>query len=249
MNAINTTVPYFYTVSAAPDVESLPVAAPTSRFPFLALFAGLALLSANPPEAGVVPASEIIPINDTQADLTLSEVVGRFEQKLGRGHKKDAYKLGKLVMQLSERHQFSPSMILAVVEAESSFRYNVISKVGAVGLMQLLPGTAKEVAKTYHVRAYKSAEDLKNPAVNLQLGVAYLSYLRHQFGHSIHYLAAYNLGPTALRRRLREGRYELGSLDPYVRTIHARARSLRGNREGGKLPSLIREEALLAASL
>ena len=156
--------------------------------------------------------------------------------------------MGRLVMELSERHQLAPSVILAVIEKESSFRPQIVSKAGAVGMMQLLPNTAKEVAKAYRIRSYKGKDDLRDPATNIRLGVAYLSYLRQNFGHSLHYIAAYNLGPTALRRRLRSGNYELGALDRYVRSIHVRARELQAGRNV-KFPSLHREEALIAASL
>jgi soluble lytic murein transglycosylase-like protein len=247
MNAMNTSVPYYYLCGdTAAEPTSPPRAASAS--PILALIAGLLLITSYAPEAGLVPPTEIIPLNDSQADLTLTDVVSRFEAHWGAAHKNEAYRLGKLVIQLSEQHQLSPSLILAVVEHESSFRPAVVSKAGAVGLMQLLPDTAAEVAALYHIRSYKSAADLRNPAVNLRLGVAYLAYLRHQFGHSLHYLAAYNLGPTALRKRLREGNYELGALDHYVRSIHETARELQGGR-GGKMPETVREDALMAASL
>ncbi|MGZ3671005.1 MAG: lytic transglycosylase domain-containing protein [Bdellovibrionota bacterium] len=247
MSTLNTPLPYFYTAAAAPKARA--VIRQGGSLSLLALVAGLLLLTSHAPDLGVVPATEILPLNDTQVDLSLSEIVARFEEHLGTDNKNEAYRLGKLVLELSERHQLSPSVILSVVEAESSYRFTVVSKAGAVGLMQLLPETAAEIAALYHIRSYKSAEDLNNPAVNLRLGVAYLTYLRHKFGNSLHYLAAYNLGPTALRKRLQNGRFELGSLDPYVRSIHGRARMLSAGHTSAKQPRLLREEALLAASL
>ena len=153
------------------------------------------------------------------------------------------------MLELSERHQISPALILAVVEMESSYRFTVVSSAGAVGLMQLRPTTAKYIAQRYKVRGYRSEADLRNPEINLRLGVAYLAHLRRQFGHSLHYLAAYNVGPTALKKRLNAGRYELGSLDSYVRKIHGRTRELQGGRVGNKFPRLIREQALYASSI
>ncbi len=153
------------------------------------------------------------------------------------------------MLELSDQHQFSPTFILSVIETESSFRTGVISKAGAVGLMQLLPATAKETAERYNIRSYKSAADLHNPVVNLRLGVAYMSYLRKQFGHSLHYVAAYNMGPTALRRKLRNNDYGLGALDHYVRTIHERSRTLRGNRMFEKLPAARQAEGMLASAI
>lgn len=254
MSTLTSTIPYLSSYSPAQAVErraarAARTARAASSISFVAFLAGVILLTTHAPEAGVVPPTEILPLNDSSADLSLTEVVARFESRIGSARRREAYRLGKLVLELSERHQLSPSVILAVIDTESSFRSGVISKAGAVGLMQLLPDTAAEIARLYRVKGYRTAADLEDPAVNLRLGVAYLAYLRHQFGNSLHYLAAYNAGPTAFRKRLRDGHFELGALDPYVRVIHARARELRGNRNGGKLPGLLREEALLAASL
>jgi soluble lytic murein transglycosylase-like protein len=250
MNTITSTIPYLFTYSPSESDYAEPSSVrATGGLPFLALFASLLLLTAHAPDAGMVPASEILPLNDSLADLSLSEVVARFEAHIGANRRQEAYRLGKLVLELSERHQLSPSLILAVIDTESSFRFGVVSKAGAVGLMQLLPDTAAEIARMYRIRSYRTASDLENPAVNLRLGVAYLAYLRHQFGNSLHTVAAYNAGPTAFHRRLRGGNFELGALDPYVRVIHLRARELRGSHNGAKLLGLMREEALIAASL
>ena len=249
MSTITSTIPYLYTSPLSRDRAPRRAAAATGSLSLVALMAGVLLMTTHAPEAGLVPSSEILPLNDSVADLSLSEVVARFEERLGASEKKEAYRLGKLVLNLSERHQLSPSLILAVIETESSFRAGVVSRAGAVGLMQLEPATAAEVARLYRIHSYRDEADLVDPAVNLRLGVAYLAYLRHQFGNSLHYLAAYNAGPSAFRKRLRTGNFELGSLDPYVRVIHVRARELRGTRNAGKLPGLVREEALLAASL
>lgn len=243
------TINYIYHVYWS-EAEAASPAQPASTSSWgLAAFAVAALMVSSVPETSLVPAHEIRPLEDGRNDLTLAETVERFRKGLPRSRRHEAYRLGKLVLELSERHQISPSLIMAVIETESSFRSSVVSKAGAVGLMQLLPGTAREMATRYKVRAYHGPADLHDPAVNLQLGVAYLAHLRRQFGHTVHYVAAYNLGPTALRRRLGAGNYELGALDRYVRVIHERARSLREAGSERPWPRLRREQALLAASL
>ncbi len=243
MQATSCTVSYPYTIRV-PEKAAQYTA--LSSFAFLA---GLLLLASSSHEAGEVPGKEIVPIEDNQSDLTLSQVVERIALYLPASHKHEAYGLGRLVLELSDRHQFSPALILAVIEMESGYRFTVVSKAGAIGLMQLLPETAKEVALRYQIHSFHKTEDLRNPAINLRLGVAYLAQLRRQFGHSLFYLAAYNRGPTALSKRIRSGQYDLGSMDHYVRSIHERARLLRGGHQGVKLPGIRREEALMAASL
>lgn len=216
-----------------------------------AILAGLLFFAAPIQEAGITFTTELQPIEDSHKDMSLAQVVDRFQDRLSSANKKDAYRLAKLVMQLSDRHMLSPSLILSVIETESSFRYNVVSKAGAVGLMQLRPSTAAEVAKKYSISSYKGAESLEDPMVNIRLGVAYLSYLRQRFGHSVHYLAAYNLGPTALAKRLREGNYELGAIENYVRKIQHHTDQIRSRRDAIQigqetLPGLHREATLMA---
>lgn len=248
-NAASTSFPFY--ISTTGVAQQARQQAPRS-FPRIAFLAGLLLMGSSVPEAGLVPSTEIAPLDGAAAheELSLQEVAAHFEKRLGAAYKQDSLKLARVLLQLCDQHQFSPTFLLSVIETESTFRVNVISKAGAVGLMQLLPGTAKEMSEKYKI-SYKGEADLHNPTTNLKLGVAYLSWLRRQFGHSLHYVAAYNLGPTALRKRLASGDYELGAIDRYVRTIHERTRSLRGSR-GLALPAIHRAagaDAVLAAAL
>jgi hypothetical protein len=238
-------LPYWCCTTPSPR-PALSVAQRSNK---IAITAILVLMASSVPEAGLTPTTEIAPLSDSYVDLSLSDVVERFQARLAPAEKKDAYKLGRLVLELSDRHQFSPTFILSMIETESSFRTDVVSKAGAVGLMQLLPGTAAEIAERYGIRSYKSAADLRNPVVNLKLGVAYLSQLRKQFGHSLHYVAAYNLGPTAMRKKLRNGNYELGALDRYVRVVHERSRLMRVGHSLQKSPAVRRGDALMSAAL
>lgn len=188
---------------------------------------GAIFLMAALPMAGQWESPETTALEDSYQDLSLSEVTERFRQRLPAAHKQDAYTLAQTIMKLSERHMVSPGLLLSVIETESSYRYSVVSKAGAVGLMQLLPSTAEEVARKYQIHGYRTPEDLLNPVINLQLGVAYLAYLRGRFGHSLHYLAAYNMGPTALQSRIKKGNYELGAITGYVQKIQDRTIKLR----------------------
>ncbi len=201
---------------------------------------GVIFLAASMPIAGQWE-KQTDTLEDSHQDLHLAEVVERFQQRLPKQHKQDAYRLGRTLMQLSERHQMSPGLLLSVIDTESSFRYDVVSKAGAVGLMQLLPDTAAEVARRYRIHSYHSEADLADPVVNLQLGVAYIAYLRGHFGNSVHYLAAYNMGPSALRGRIKKGNYELGAINGYVQKIQNRTLELR-SKASKKSPLLQRAE-------
>jgi len=91
--------------------------------------------------------------------------------------------------------------IIAVIRQESVFARTLASHAGAVGLMQLLPATAREVALGLGLDP-PSRWDLLNPTVNIRLGSAYLARMRDRFGHVALATAAYNAGPARVSRWL-----------------------------------------------
>ncbi|MDX8398583.1 MAG: transglycosylase SLT domain-containing protein [Mariprofundaceae bacterium] len=92
------------------------------------------------------------------------------------------------------------SLLWSVIRQESVFNARAISRVGAQGLMQLMPSTAKYVAKKHGVKRSES-KNLLNPAVNIRLGSLYLSDLLQRFdGNRALAVAAYNAGSTRVKR-------------------------------------------------
>lgn len=92
--------------------------------------------------------------------------------------------------------------LYALIRRESAFDADVASGAGAIGLMQLLPETAREVARRSDLKP-PSPMALIDPARNIELGSRYLDYLEARFnGHPILATAAYNAGPTAVERWL-----------------------------------------------
>jgi hypothetical protein len=95
------------------------------------------------------------------------------------------------VKSMADKYQVDPALVRAVIHAESAFNYKAISKVGAQGLMQLMPGTAKELG----------VKNALNPNENIEGGVKYLSKLLKQFDGNIKLAtAAYNAGPNAVKK-------------------------------------------------
>jgi len=97
-----------------------------------------------------------------------------------------------------ETYHFSPAFVLGVIQTESSFQLNAVSAVGAVGLTQIMPSTADEVAK----RAGDpppGGSQLFEAGTNIRLGFGYLAHLRDRYGSIEAALAAYNAGPALLR--------------------------------------------------
>ncbi|MCS7173403.1 MAG: lytic transglycosylase domain-containing protein [Armatimonadetes bacterium] len=96
-------------------------------------------------------------------------------------------------MQAAQEVGVDPLLLLAVMREESRFDPQAVSHAGAVGLLQLLPATARELDATVDFR------DLLSPAVNLRLGARYLAEQLQRFKDLRLALAAYNAGPGAAR--------------------------------------------------
>lgn len=95
------------------------------------------------------------------------------------------------------------ALTYAIIRQESQFEPEAISRAGARGLMQLMPGTARAVAKGENVAGH-NAERLFEPAYNLRIGRSYLATLVDDFGGSyVLAAAAYNAGPGRAREWMR----------------------------------------------
>jgi soluble lytic murein transglycosylase len=93
----------------------------------------------------------------------------------------------------SANYDLNPALLAAVIEQESKFRADAKSSAGAIGLMQLLPATAKGIA--IHTGGSKFVvSDLYNPEINIRYGAWYLHHLMLKYGDEQTALAAYNAG-------------------------------------------------------
>ncbi len=108
-----------------------------------------------------------------------------------------------LILKASRDHGVSPHLIAAIIFTESKFRADARSEVGASGLMQLMPETAEDVAERLGVDDFHP-DSLHDPAVNIDLGVAYVRFLQDRFHDTDLVLAAYNAGPTVVEEWQRE---------------------------------------------
>ncbi len=115
-------------------------------------------------------------------------------------------------------YKMDPLFIMALVKVESHFQEDATSHRGAIGLMQLMPDTAQEMAVRTGMGKNLARKDLEDPDLNLRLGVHYLSLLREEFkGDNIAILAAYNAGPTNVRAWLKNGPLTLENI-PFPET-------------------------------
>ena len=104
---------------------------------------------------------------------------------------------GAVLKPTAESAGVDPWLVLAVSRQESTFRSGIVSKSGATGVMQLMPATAKWLAKKNPLVEPGDADNLKSPVSSLRLGAAYLhQMLERSDGNMVYALASYNAGPS-----------------------------------------------------
>ncbi len=119
-----------------------------------------------------------------------------------------------LLEEAARRYGLDPALVEAVVRAESGFNPAATSPAGAMGLMQLMPATARALGVL----------DPYDPVQNVHGGVRYLRGLVDRFGDLTLALAAYNAGPAAVQR--------YGGVPPYPETRAYVERVLEAWRRG-----------------
>ncbi|WP_199259488.1 lytic transglycosylase domain-containing protein [Paracoccus binzhouensis] len=107
-----------------------------------------------------------------------------------------------------------PELVMAIARRESEFNHTVSSHAGALGLMQVMPDTARSMARKVG-EPFEQARLTRDAAYNARLGAAYLAGLRDRFGPSVALVAAgYNAGPGRSARWLGEFGDLRGQVDP-----------------------------------
>lgn len=115
--------------------------------------------------------------------------------------------------QMARKYSIDPNLVAIIMTLESGGYSNAQSGAGAIGLMQVTPPTASDIARKY-LKQPVATYDLYDPKTNIEFGVAYLAYLRSLYGDPQHdpsgyatvelIAAGYNGGPGAAKK-LRDG--------------------------------------------
>lgn len=104
------------------------------------------------------------------------------------------------IRRAARSRDLSPYLVAGLVRQESLFEADIESYAGAIGLMQIMPRTGRELAREHGVGGFRAA-DLRRPSLNLRLGTGYLRELIDRFdGRLAFALAAYNAGPHRVAR-------------------------------------------------
>ena len=108
-----------------------------------------------------------------------------------RGRQSSPEEIDAAIVMAAARHNVDPNLVRAVVKVESNFNSNAVSRKGAMGLMQLMPATAREL----------KVKNPFDPEQNVDAGVRHLKYLLENYGGDVKLtLAAYNAGSGAVAR-------------------------------------------------
>ncbi len=163
-----------------------------------------------PPNAAVMKAAR-------SAAAEVNQYLGRESSKSAnakivaanfRGAETTPADIDGAIEQAAARHNVDPNLVRAVVKVESNFNPNAVSRKGAMGLMQLMPSTARQL----------SVKNPFDPEQNVDAGVRHLKQLLESYGGDIKLtLAAYNAGAGAVARSAGVPRY--AETQNYVRRI------------------------------
>jgi len=125
-----------------------------------------------------------------------------------RGHQASQEEIDQSIVMAAARHNVDPNLVRAVVKVESNFNSNAVSRKGAMGLMQLMPSTARSL----------KVNNPFDPEQNVDAGVRHLKQLLENYGGDVKLtLAAYNAGSGAVARS--SGVPHFAETQNYVRRI------------------------------
>jgi soluble lytic murein transglycosylase len=126
---------------------------------------------------------------------------------------------GQIVRAHADNYDVEPALLAAVIYEESRFRARARSRSGAIGLMQLLPATARGIAVRTGGNRFR-VSDLYDPEINVRYGAWYLRHLLDKYGDVKLALAAYNAGQRTVDRwRATGGEIRFAETRAYVRAV------------------------------
>ena len=112
------------------------------------------------------------------------------------------------IAQNAEKYDLDPYLVQSIIRCESSNDPNAVSRVGAVGLMQIMPDTGEWIGHKIDPELAYSLDMLNDPATNVEYGCWYLNFLGERFeGDWMEMIAAYNAGHGNVNDWLSDARF------------------------------------------
>jgi soluble lytic murein transglycosylase-like protein len=163
-----------------------------------------------PPNAAAMRAarSAAAEVNEYLGHESTQSATARIVAANSHGAAASSSDVDRAIEEAAARHNVDPNLVRAVVKVESNFNPNAVSRKGAMGLMQLMPSTARQL----------NVKNPFDPAQNVDAGVRHLKQLLESYGGDIKLtLAAYNAGAGAVARS--SGVPHYAETQNYVRRI------------------------------
>lgn len=130
------------------------------------------------------------PVNYEETKKIVKSQVPPQKTVLNKNEKR-LHKYNQMILKTSARHDVDPDLVRAIIMAESLANTHAVSKKGATGLMQIMPGTAKSMG----------VKNSRQPAQNIEAGTKYFKCLMDEYDGNIKMaLAAYNAGPGTVKK-------------------------------------------------
>ena len=119
-----------------------------------------------------------------------------------------------MIKQYADKYELDPYLVQSIIRCESSNKPDAVSKVGAIGLMQIMPDTGEWIGHKIDPELAYSLDMLTDPAINIEYGCWYLKFLSDRFdGNRMEIVAAYNAGHGSVKDWLKDPRFsENGTL-------------------------------------
>jgi soluble lytic murein transglycosylase len=160
--------------------------------------------AARQPLQLVTPTAPPAPAEEAAEDPILVMLRAVLAARAGQMEEPPRERLAKVLVELEREHDISALLLVALIERESRFDPLAKGPRGSLGLMQVRPFVGRDVAGRIGL-PWRGEQTLFDPVANVRIGTAYLAELLDRFGSQELALAAYNIGPTRLARRLARG--------------------------------------------
>ena len=192
-------------------VKAIKILGKTNKKYLTASFFGRLVIDLKTAEERAALATLAMTIGETHQAVRVAKKASRMGTPIPRL----AYPTKVLPAAKGAGRKVEKALIYGITRQESEFNKNARSHAGARGLMQILPGTAKILARKHKVR-YRRADLTRKPAYNVRLGSAFLNDLVKKFnGSYIMAIAGYNAGPGRIPQWIKRlGNPKTGEVDP-----------------------------------
>ena len=153
----------------------------------------------------VLPRAQVAKLEELKVDADAENATSNEAEKLAEKYRESGFKVSdRLALQIHEaakENGIAPEVAFGLVKTESGFKNSATSHVGAIGLTQLMPATAR------WLKPGTTRSDLRDTETNLSIGFKYLADLIEKYdGNTKLALLAYNRGPGTVDRLLKRGR-------------------------------------------